>query len=137
MRVFFACFMGWVILGVLYSMGNHPTRSIAFCVVVAIFAFLTVCSIITYFRPRGLAAFFTSSAYVGLIMISGLVEVPHITSFLSGQLGAVVALLIMVVWLLTGIKIVREAREEEEAMDRAPAEAADPAHPREVVQDEE
>ena len=76
--VFFACFIGAMIMAIYAALHNHATESPKFCLIAAVLALLTVSSLITYFRPRGVPAFITSTAYVGVILIGGIFEAGNI-----------------------------------------------------------
>ena len=70
-RVLFGCFIGFVVLGVKMPSENHVTQSTAFRVTAVALAFFSLSALIAYIRPRGIPAFITSTAYVGVFAIGG------------------------------------------------------------------
>jgi len=118
MRVFFACFIAGAIMGLSAASQNRMLQSPAFCLCAAIVALLAVCSLITYFRPRGLPAFITSTAYVGVFLIGGIFvagsELRNVDQRWSFILGSI----ILLAWVLRGISAVRAARQAARELDQ-------------------
>ena len=98
-RVIFACFIGFCVLGVADAMRERPTRPAAFWVAAGVLGFLFGFALVAYFRPHGIPALITRSAFVGVIVVGELFFVgSHLVE--GSELWAVVlAVVVLVVWL--------------------------------------
>jgi hypothetical protein len=110
LRVFFGCFIGFVVHGIVDATREHGRRSLAFWALAAILAIITLCSIFSYFRPRGIAFFITNTAYFGLFILGAVAIAGSTLTRLAGVWGAVVAAVLFLMWIGIGIQRVREAR---------------------------
>jgi hypothetical protein len=112
-KIIFGSFVGFVVLGVIYYGHNHPERSSTFRVAAVVLSVLAVCSVITYFRPRGFPAFITSSAYVGVIVVFGVFEAGELLQKFSlpRWLEIVIAAAMLLLWFAKGIHQTRQAHQ--------------------------
>lgn len=125
MRVFFGCFIGFAVLAIMWSKDNHVSLSITFRVTAIVLAFITLCALIAYFRPRGIAAFIKSTAYVGIFVIGGImlagVELVH----LNGIWVSILAILSLVGWTAIGIYRATASYREARKVDQETKERRD------------
>ena len=65
---------------------------------------------VTYFRPRGIAAFITSTAYVAIVAVGGASIGANKLLHLSESASMMVTVALFVAYLLYGLRQVREAK---------------------------
>jgi hypothetical protein len=109
-KVFFGCFL--VGIGLLFhvNLAKRPWESPTFCILVVLEGFLTLCSVIAYFRPHGIPAFVVSTAYLSLFFVGGFyVAGTWLRSFPMG-VRVFFSFLVAGLWLLWGMKVVRDAK---------------------------
>ena len=100
-RLIFACFIGFCVLGLVDAMREQPRRPAGFWVAGAVLAFLFGCAVVAYFRQRGIAAFVVRSAFVGLCVVGELfLASSHLAHFLSEGWAVVLAVVVLAAWLL-------------------------------------
>jgi hypothetical protein len=111
-QVFLGCFVGWAVLAFLYYGHNHMERSNAFRITLVVISLLSICSGITYFRPRALPAFITSTAWVSLIVMWGAFEGGSLLERIGIDGWPATTLMwgMITLWLVVGIYWVRAKR---------------------------
>ena len=111
-KVTFACFVGECFMATIYFSQNHVGESRWFTVGMPILVAIMCCAIATYIRPRGIAAFITSTAFVALFAIFGLFFVT--ANFFPNEHGfPVLAVVGFTSWVALGI--VRTVRDNRQA----------------------
>ena len=110
-KVIFACFVAECLIATIYFSQNHVGASRWFTVGMPILLAVMCCAIATYIRPRGIAAFITSTAFVALFAIFGLFFIT--ADFFPNERGfPVLAVVGFASWVAWGIaRAVRDYRQ--------------------------